>query len=424
MVKNALSTLNLCFSQKFICFTKKTVLYETIFLIKVSLYMLFSEILGLTHIKQYLTTCVDNNRIPHAQLFVGASGSGTLPMAVAYAQYILCANTNGENNGVHNTCNLKFNHLSHPDLHFAFPVATNDIVKKHPVSDHFLESWRTFLQKTPYGSLFDWHLAIGIEKKQGQIGVDESLEMVKKLSLKSYEGGYKIMIIWMADKMNISASNKLLKLLEEPPAQTLFILITENEDAILQTIQSRCQVLHFPKLSEQIIQSALLTNEQISKKEALKIAHQANGDYNKALHLLHHDGGADQFEEWIIRWIRAAFKAKGNKSAINELISWSESIASTGREIQKKFLQYCIDFFRQALVLNYGATPLLFYEPTVKGFELKKFAPYVHGSNIESIFQEIQKASLHIERNGNAKIIFTDLSINLTRLLHKKEKPI
>ena len=385
--------------------------------------MLFSEILGLDHIKNYLTTSAENNRIPHAQLFVGANGSGTLPMAIAYAQYILCANRDGDNLNGNKACNIKFDHLSHPDLHFAFPVATNETVKKHPVSNNFLESWRTFIQKTPYGSLFDWHLTIGIEKKQGQIGVNESLEIVKKLSLKSYEGGYKVMIIWMADKMNIAASNKLLKLLEEPPAKTIFILITEEEDKILQTIQSRCQALHFPKLSEQVIQNALAHREGLPEKQALKIAHQANGDYNKALHLAHHDGGADQFEEWFIQWIRAAFKARGNKSAINELITWSESVAGTGRETQKKFLHYCIDFFRQALVLNYQAKSLVFYEPFVDGFQLEKFAPYIHGANIEPIFNELQDALFHIERNGNAKIVFTDLSINLTRLLHRKETP-
>ncbi|UZO81849.1 DNA polymerase III subunit delta' [Aquimarina sp. ERC-38] len=384
--------------------------------------MLFSEILGLDHLKKHLTTSVDKGRIPHAQLFVGANGSGTLPMAVAYAQYILCHNKNQENKDGNAACNVKFDHLAHPDLHFAFPVATNTEVKKHPVSDNFLGAWRSFIKETPYGSLFDWHLRIGIEKKQGQIGVDESLEIVKKLSLKSYEGGHKVMIIWMADKMNIAASNKLLKLIEEPPAKTVFILITEEEEHILQTIRSRCQALHFPALSEKVIAEALMAKENLASPLASKIAHQANGDYNKALHLVHHDGGADQFEEWFIQWVRAAFKAKGNKAAINELIIWSESVAGTGRETQKKFLHYCIDFFRQALVFNYEAKPLVYYESDANGFQLEKFAPFIHGANIQQIFEEIQSALFHVERNGNAKIIFTDLSINLTRLLHKKEE--
>ncbi|WP_299900358.1 DNA polymerase III subunit delta' [uncultured Aquimarina sp.] len=382
--------------------------------------MLFSEILGLTHIKSYLTTSVERGRIPHAQLFVGSSGSGTLPMAIAYAQYILCQNIEGENTGGNQACNVKFNHLAHPDLHFAYPVATNDKVKKHPTANHFAEEWRTFVKDTPYGSIFDWYLLLGIEKKQGQIGVDEALEVVKKLSLKSYEGGYKVMLIWMADKMNIAASNKLLKLIEEPPERTVFILITEKEEQIIQTIRSRCQVLHFPPLGEQVIQDALKTSENISDTEALKIAHQANGDYNKALHLLHQDGGDEQFEDWFIQWVRTAFRAKGNKSAVNDLIRWSESIAGAGRETQKKFLNYCLDFFRQALLLNYGAEDLVFLEPKTNGFKLQNFAPFIHGANIMDISKELQDAIYHIERNGNAKIILTDLSIKLTRLLHKK----
>ncbi|WP_299244452.1 DNA polymerase III subunit delta' [uncultured Aquimarina sp.] len=382
--------------------------------------MLFSEILGLTHIKSYLTTSVERGRIPHAQLFVGPNGSGTLPMAIAYAQYILCQNKDGENTGGVQSCNLKFDHLAHPDLHFAYPVATNDKVKKHPTANHFAEEWRTFINENPYGSIFDWYLLLGIEKKQGQIGVDEALDVVKKLSLKSYEGGYKVMLIWMANKMNIAASNKLLKLIEEPPEKTVFILIAEDEEQLIQTIRSRCQVLHFPPLGEQVIKDAIKASENISDTEALKIAHQANGDYSKALHLLHHDGGDDQFEDWFIQWVRTAFRAKGNKSAVNDLINWSESIAGSGRETQKKFLNYCLDFFRQALLLNYGADDLVFLEPQTNGFKLQNFAPFIHGANIMDISNELQDAIYHIERNGNAKIILTDLSIKLTRLLHKK----
>ncbi len=382
--------------------------------------MLFSEILGLAHIKSYLTSSVDRGRIPHAQLFVGANGSGTLPMAIAYAQYILCQNQHGENTGGTAACNVKFEHLAHPDLHFAYPVATNDKVKKHPTANHFAEEWRTFVSTTPYGSLFDWHVLLGIEKKQGQIGVDEALEVVKKLSLKSYEGGYKVMLIWMADKMNVAASNKLLKLIEEPPEKTVFILITEQEEQLIQTIRSRCQVLHFPALGAQVIEEAIQKEGSLSDTEAKKIAHQANGDYSKALQLLHKDEGEDQFEDWFIQWVRTAFRAKGNKAAVNELIRWSETIAGVGRETQKKFLAYCLDFFRQALLMNYGAEELVFLSPKTNGFQLAKFAPFVHGANIMQISEELQDAMYHIERNGNAKIILTDLSIKLTRLLHKK----
>ena len=381
--------------------------------------MLFSDILGQEHIKNHLTQSVDNGRIPHAQLFVGPEGSGTLPMAIAYAQYILCQNTNGENSGGIEACNIKFNSISHPDLHFAFPVTTSDKVKSKPTSHFYLEEWRQLISQQPYGNLFDWYKLLGVENKQGLINVEEAYEIVKALALKSYEGGYKVMLIWMADKMNVSAANKLLKLIEEPPNKTIFILITEDEDQIINTIKSRCQLLHFPPLAEGVIQEALIKNFSLEASVATKIAHQANGNYNKACDLVYHDSEDSQFEDWFIFWIRSAFKAKGNKSAIHDLISWSEEIAKNGRETQKQFLHFCLDFFRQAMLMNYKADQLVYLETKTEKFKLENFAPFVHGNNILEISDELQDAIYHIERNGNSKIILTDLSIKLTRLLHK-----
>lgn len=382
--------------------------------------MLFSEILGQEHLKNHLTQSVDNGRIPHAQLFVGPEGCGTLPMAIAYAQYILCNNKNSENTGGNEACNLKFSNISHPDLHFAFPVATNDKIKSHPVSNHFMEEWRQLISQQPYGNLFDWYQLIGIDNKQGQIGVDEAQDIVKSLSLMSYEGGYKVMLIWMAEKMNTAASNKLLKLIEEPPNKTVFILITEDEENIINTIRSRCQVLHFPPLAEVVIKEALIKNFQVEETVAIKIAHQSNGNYNKACDLVYQDSEDLQFEDWFVFWIRSAFKAKGNKAAIHDLIAWSDEISKTGRETQKQFLLFCLDFFRQALLLNYNAPELVYMEPKSKNFKLENFAPFVNEANIMDISNELQDAMYHIERNGNSKIILTDLSIKLTRLLHKK----
>ena len=259
-----------------------------------------------------------------------------------------------------------------------------------------------------------------LKNKQGQIGVDEAHEIVKSLTLKSYEGGYKVMIIWMAEKMNIACANKLLKLIEEPPNKTIFILITEDEEQIITTIKSRCQILHFPPLAENDIKNALIKKYSLDEAVATKIAHQSNGNFNKACDLVYHDSEDIQFEEWFIFWIRSAFKAKGNKSAIHDLMSWSEEVAKTGRETQKQFLQFCLAFFRQALLHNYQANDLVFMEPKSDNFKLKKFAPFVHGNNIMDISNELQDAIYHIERNGNSKIILTDLSIKLTRLLHKK----
>lgn len=382
--------------------------------------MFFSEILGQGHIKNHLIQSANKGRVPHAQLFVGPEGSGTLPMAIAYARHLLCSSSDGNNNEKSIACNLKFNTLSHPDLHFAFPVATNDKIKSHPVSNHFLEEWRELLKEQPYGNLFDWYKKIGVDNKQGQIGVDEAQDIVKSLSLKAYEGNYKIMLIWMVEKMNTTAANKLLKLIEEPQNKTIFILIAEDEEQIINTIKSRCQILHFPPLAEDVIKNALLTKYQLEDSVATKIAHQADGNFNKACDLVYADSEDLQFEEWFVFWIRSAFKAKGNKSAVHDLISWSEDVSRTGRETQKQFLQFCLNFFRQALLLNYKTNSLVYFEPKTIGFNLENFAPFVNDANILEISEELQDAIYHIERNGNSKIILTDLSIKLTRLLHKK----
>jgi DNA polymerase-3 subunit delta' len=383
--------------------------------------MLFKEILGLNHIKKHLTLSANAGRIPSAQLFVGPEGSGTLAMAIAYSQYVICCNSNGENTGSNSACNSKFDALSHPDMHFAFPVSNSDKVKSHAVSDNYINDWRKFVEEQPYGNLFDWYRLIGIEKKQAQIGVDEALSISKKLALKSYEGGYRIMLIWMAEKMNASAANKLLKLIEEPPEKTIFILITEDEEQIIQTIKSRCQLLHFPPLTEQSISDALVARG-LPRTEALLIAHEANGNFNKALDLMNKDSEDLIFEKWFVQWVRSAFKAKGNKSAINELILWSEEIAKTGRETQKKFLHYCLVAIRQAMLINFGAEPLAYLKIHVEGFDLKKFAPFIHENNVSGIVDLLEKAIYHIERNGNSKIILTDLSIKMTRLLHQKKR--
>jgi DNA polymerase-3 subunit delta' len=381
--------------------------------------MLFSEILGQDYIKNHLTKSALSGRIPHAQLFVGPEGCGTLAIAIAYAQFILCQNVDSENSGGNESCNLKFKNLSHPDLHFVYPTVTTDEVKTKPKSADFISDWRQFVLENPYGSLFDWYQILGVQNKQGEIRVEDAQEIVKLLSLKSFEGGYKVMIIWMAEKMNVAASNKLLKLLEEPSDKTLFILVVENEEDLIQTIRSRCQMILFGALPEKEITSALLSRGELDTRQASRIAHQAQGNYNKALQLLRENSEDDVFEKWFVDWVRAAFRAKGNAAAIQDLILWSEQIAGLGRETQKKFLSYCITMFRQALLLNYQTTSLVYMEPKIERFKLENFAPFVSGNNIQAIFQELSDVIYHIERNGNAKIILTDLSIKLTRLIHK-----
>ena len=377
--------------------------------------MLFRDVLGLASIKNHLMTTADSGRVAHAQLFVGPEGSGVLPMALAYAQYLLCGSA--EDNIT--PCHTKCRSLTHPDLHFAFPVATSNKVKSHAVSDHYLEAWRQFVKEQPYGNLFDWYKHIGIEKKQGQIGVDEARDIVKKLSLKSYEGGYKVLLIWRAEKMNSAAANKLLKLIEEPPSKTVLLLLAKDETQIINTIRSRCQHLHFPPLAESEIVRALV-KKGVSEAEAQALAQEANGDFNKALALLRQNPEALVFENWFVQWVRSAFKAKGNKSAVLDLTAWSSEVAQAGREVQKQFLHYCLGMIRQALLLNYKVPELVYTQTRVAGFDLHKFAPFVHENNISGMVEALEKAIFHVERNGNPKLIFTDLSLTLTRLLHVK----
>lgn len=372
--------------------------------------MNFDQIIGNSHTKRYLLESIANNRIAHAQLFVGEQGIGVLPMAIAYATEVICLNGN------ENT-RKKCENLQHPDLHFAFPTATTTKVKQSPVSSLFIEEFRAFFKENPYGTLFEWYQFLGIENKQGNISVNEAKEITEKLSLKSFEGGYKVMIIWMAEYMNTESANKLLKLLEEPPVKTLFLLVAENEHQILTTILSRCQITRFYKIGDQAIKDGLLQNG-ITQEEATAIAIRSQGNYKRALNYIENKSEEQLFEEWFIRWVRAAFRAKGNKASILGLLKWSEEITARGREVQKQFLDYCLEIFRQALMLHYGVKDLVYTKFFDETFKLEKFAPFVHNNNIEGIQNEIETAIYHIERNGNGKAILTDLSIKLTRLLH------
>lgn len=379
--------------------------------------MTFDSILGLEHLKNHLRNSLKNNRVPHAQLFVGPTGSGTLPMAVAFARELMLHLSPEQRK---DSINNLMDQLTHPDLHFVYPINKTANSPKKPVSKDFISDFKTFFFDNPYQTLYDWYLKIDIEKKQGVINVEEASNVVKSLSLKSYEGGPKVMIVWCADKMNTEASNKLLKLIEEPPTNTYFILVTESPEDILLTIRSRCQRLDFPPLGEADIVKGLLSKFDINQKEAIKISQQADGSFSKALHLTENNSDDEQFEKWFIIWVRSAFQAKGNKQVVIDLLNWSDQLASETRETQKRFLNYCIQFFRQALLNNYKVPSLVFLSPYDSQFKFDKFSEFISGANIIEIFEVLETAIFHVERNGNAKLIFSDLSFQLTRFLHKK----
>jgi len=381
--------------------------------------MLFQDIIGQDHIKKHLVYSANEGRVPHAQLFCGPEGSGTLAMALAYAQYVMCQNSGGENDA-QTACNLKFDRFNHPDIHYIYPTVTTDKIKSKPKSADFIMQWFAMLKENKYPSLMDWYAQLAVDNKQGEIRVDDAQEVLKQLSLKSYEGGYKILIVWMADKMNISTANKLLKIIEEPPAQTLILMITENEEDIIQTIKSRCQMIKFSALSAEQITNYLVERLGSNDIDAKKIAFQSQGNLNKAIKMATEISSDDGFESYFVQWVRAAFRAKKNPAVIQEILSWSEQMAALGREKQKLFIDFCLEMFRQALMSNYRATALVYYLPEDSSFKLENFAPFVNGNNIIDIFDKLNEARYHIERNANARIIFSDLSIQLTRLIHKK----
>jgi len=377
--------------------------------------MNFEEVLGQEHIKNHLIRTTDSGRISHAQLFIGKEGSGTLPLAIAYAYYVLYGKDNNNYS--------KYEAFSHPDLHFIYPTITTKDIKK-PKSTDFLLYWRKFLSENPYGNLFDWQNEIGDLSKNCEIRVEDAQSVLKTLSLKSFQGGYKILIVWQADKMNTNCANKLLKIIEEPPQKTLIILITENQEAILQTIKSRCQTINIGTLDEETIAKKLISNYSVNENTAKKIAYQSQGNFNKAIQIIQNKNEFP-FDKWFVKLNRNAFSTnKRNPSIILEHLKWVEEIAKEGKETQKKFLSYCIDTFRQALLLNYQVKSLVYIKPDEKNFNdekftLQGFSPYVNGTNIHGIFKELSNAIYHIERNGNVKLILTDLSMKITRFIHQ-----
>lgn len=380
----------------------------------------FSQLIGHKHLIAHLRSTVASNRVAHAQMFVGPLGAGVFPLAWAYARELLCSQ-HQPGSDAHRVAAEQVDKLAHPDLHLVFPVNTKSGDKRKHLSDSFLEEWRAFIMAQPYGSLFDWYMELGIENKQGMIKVIEAENMHKKLSLKAFAGRYKVMIVWAAEKMNNECANQLLKLIEEPADDTVLLLLTEDQEQLLRTIRSRCQQLDVPLLQQAQVAQGLEAQFDANPNLAQTIARRAHGDFGKAIHLFKQDDQEQFFEAWFIEWIRTAFKAKGNKGAIQQLLSWSDRMAGQGRETQKKFLHYTLELFRQAMLKNYQANDLVYFETADEKFTLSKFAPYVHQNNIYEIYQLIDHAVLHIERNGNPKMIFTDLGIQLTRLIHRKE---
>jgi DNA polymerase-3 subunit delta' len=371
--------------------------------------MNFENVIGQEHIKKHMKVCYKNNRMPHAQLFVGENGYGTLAMALATADLILNSNPDKQ---------IYSSVIQHPDFHIAVPVNSPKSGSKSTTSD-FIQPWQELAKENPYIDLQTWYSKIGIEKKKGIMSVHEAERISEELALKPHSGVAKVMIVWCADKLNTQAANKLLKIIEEPPSKTFLILTTDKEESILDTIKSRCQSLYFNRLSQDLIRKALIERYNIEGSKAGFIAQQADGDFCHAINLISNNEEILEFEDWFVSWVRLAFQAKKNKQVVQNLISWSHNIADHSRDKQIRFLQFCLQFFRQALLKNYKIDDLVFLK-TQQDFSLEKFAPFVHGKNIDPIQKTIHEAIFHIDRNVNSKMVISDISFKLSRYIHMK----
>lgn len=374
--------------------------------------MFFKEVIGQQATKQRLIQSVTEERVSHAQLFAGPEGSGKLALALAYAQYVSCTNRRGDDScGECPSCK-KIRKLIHPDLHFVFPVIKTAKYKE-PVSDNFIDEWRAMIAQSPYFSLSQWFERIGVENAQGMIYSHQSEEIIRKLSLKSYESEYKIMIIWLPERMHETCANKLLKMIEEPPVKTLFILITENVEDIISTIRSRCQLISVPPIDEGSLAGALAQLPEAEGTDIRNLVHLAKGNYGKALELLQPDEQSLFNLERFKELMRLSYGRK-----FIELFGWAEQVAGIGRERQKNLLNYFLTSVRENFIYNLKNRELTFMSSQEEEFS-KRFSPFINERNVQELAEVFETGFGHIGMNGNPKVIFTDIAFKVTKLIRK-----
>ncbi|MBQ5663627.1 MAG: DNA polymerase III subunit delta [Bacteroidaceae bacterium] len=371
--------------------------------------MYFKDIIGQKSLVAQLCRMVDENRLAHALLLTGSSGNGKLPIAVALARYILCSDRrDGDACGCCPAC-VKMDKLVHSDLHFVFPVKKKkgSSADSSPVSDDYIGEWREIFSKEPYFSYSDWLSMLDVENQQPMIYEKESSEILRKLSLKSREGGWKIVIMWLPEKMKEACSNKLLKILEEPPTETLFLLVAESTEHILPTILSRTQRIEVPRIPNGDIAGALQCRYALDDDTARSIAQQSGGDWEKAESMLRVDNDKKIYLELFMTLMRMAYKRD-----IQAMKQWSERVAALGRERQKGMLEYCQRMIRENFMMNFGRNEMLYLSPEERSFSVN-FSPFVNENNIFGIVEEISEAQKHVEQNVNAKMIFFDMALRM-----------
>ncbi|GHU64053.1 DNA polymerase III subunit delta [Bacteroidia bacterium] len=376
--------------------------------------MFFKGIIGQEEVKHRLIQSVKDGYIPHARLISGPEGVGKVALALAYARYLSCSNR-GEDDacGVCPSC-IKYNKLSHPDLHFVFPIFKSG---KKEICDDFLADWRKFVLQNSYFNLQDWLNFIDAENSQGMIYAKESDEIIRKLNLKAYESEYKIMLIWLPEKMHESCSNKLLKMIEEPPAKTVFLLISENPDQVITTIRSRKQSLPVPPLTSDSIATALpaaiaaLGHQSVSAEKLSNMVHLANGNYLKVLELIDLNEESRNNLELFISIMRNSWTRN-----VKNMKAQSESFAKLGREKQKYFLAYAQNLIRENFLYRLNIPEINYLNAEEAGFS-QNFSPYVNERNVVELMDELALAERHVESNVNPKMIFFDLSMRIAKLI-------
>ncbi len=396
--------------------------------------MQFKDVIGQSHIAQDLIKLMQENRLAHALFFLGKEGYGALPLAIAFSQYILCEKINSidqeiapslfgealtleptneapqlEACGTCSSC-LKAQQMVHPDIHFSYPVVTKK-PGTPPISTDYIAEWRHFVQNTPYGNGYDWLQAIGAENKQGNITASECNDIIRKLNLKSFEGGYKVLVMWLPEYLG-NEGNKLLKLIEEPPDKTVFLLIAENENLVLQTILSRCQLIKVPAPADAAIKEALINNEPIETEAAARIAAICEGNYREALHITQH--ADEDWQNMLRNWLNSILKTGAAAQ-----IKWVEGISQLGREAQKQFLRYFGHLLQIALRIQIMPQLATQYPQQEKDFALR-LNKIANVAQQQAIVEELDKATYYIERNAHAKILFMTLTIKIYHIIQDK----
>ncbi len=378
--------------------------------------MLFKDIAGQERIKKKLINNIRNGRISHAQLFLGPEGSGKLALAIAYARYLACKDPGPDDAcGKCPSC-LKYNKAAHPDLNFFFPNPSKRVGDTTLMSKDYITEWREYLGKSPYVSLNAWYRHVEIENKQGIINAADCNEIIRVLGYKSYESEYKVVIIWMIERLYHAAAPKLLKILEEPPPKTLFLLVSENQDLMLSTILSRTQLVKIPHLTDQEVTESLINLYNIDEAKAAEMAFLADGNFYRALGMLENDDTHDNHTLFLRTWLRDCYTYK-----FEDILKHVDDLAKMGREKQKNLLSFGLEIFRQCTLMNYQANSLVKAHPQAHDF-ITKFSKVLQPPVAMLLNNEFSAAIYHVERNANPKILFTDLSLKMSKIFMKAKK--